>query len=88
MSHVDRSSQPHASHQNEQRPGRIQRLLRWFFGSPFQEMPEPFGDPVPPEIREFEAESDRLSNTPVRDVASPHIGHTRTKPARKNKYRQ
>ena len=88
MSHIDSSSHRHTAHQNKQKPGRIQRLLRWFFGSPFEEMPEPFGDPVPPEIREFEAESERLSHTPVRDVGSPRLGRAHTKPARKNKFRQ
>jgi hypothetical protein len=35
--------------------GTVRRFMRWLFGSPFRDMPEGFGEPMP-EIREFEEE--------------------------------
>ncbi|HBY95975.1 MAG TPA: hypothetical protein DEP84_18810 [Chloroflexi bacterium] len=36
----------------------VQRFLRWLFGAPFEQLPPEFGDPVPPEVRIFEAEAE------------------------------
>jgi hypothetical protein len=37
--------------------GWVHRLAGGFFGAPFRELPAEFGDPVPPELRVFEAKS-------------------------------
>jgi hypothetical protein len=43
----------------------LQRFMRWLFGSPFEELPSEFGDPVPPELRVFEAEAEEIEHHPV-----------------------
>ncbi len=53
--------------------GRVQRFLRWLFGSPFQSMSDVIGDPVPPELRAFEARSEEIVHHPNGQVASPRI---------------
>lgn len=42
--------------------GRVQRFLHWLFGSPFQNQTDVIGDPVPPELRAFEAHSIALAH--------------------------
>ena len=42
--------------------GRTQRFLRWLFGSPFQDESTLLGDPVPPELRAFEARSAEITH--------------------------
>ncbi len=32
----------------------IHRLVRWFFGAPFRQLPPEFGETVPPDLRAFE----------------------------------
>lgn len=56
------------SQSQPKKPNVFQRFLRWLFGSPFQDMGEPFGDTVPPEIRKFEAESVEIAQAPHGDV--------------------
>ncbi len=53
--------------------GWMQRLLRWWFGAPFQELPEEFGDTVPAEWRVFEAEAEDIRRQPQGRV-SPLAG--------------
>ena len=53
--------------------GRVQRFLRWLFGSPFQDMSDVIGDSVPPELRTFEARSEEIAHQPNGKVASPRI---------------
>ncbi len=40
------------------------RLVRWFFGAPFQELPPEFGDPVPPDLRRFEEQAAEVQHHP------------------------
>lgn len=50
-----------------------ERLMRWFFGAPFQELPSEFGDPVPPDLRRFEDQAVDIQHHPqgkVRDTSS------------------
>ncbi len=56
--------------------GRIQRFLHWLFGAPFQGMSDAIGDPVPPELRAFEARSEEIMHHPNGKVASPRT-HSR-----------
>ncbi|MFN8596515.1 MAG: hypothetical protein U0559_10075 [Anaerolineae bacterium] len=42
--------------------GRVQRFLHWLFGSPFENQTDVIGDPVPPELRAFEARSAELAH--------------------------
>ena len=59
--------------------GRVQRLIRWMFGSPFQQMPAVFGDPVPAELRVFEAQAEEIQHRSSGKVAASttHSGQTR-----------
>jgi len=41
-----------------------ERLVRWFFGAPFQELPSEFGDPVPPDLRRFEEQAAAVQHHP------------------------
>jgi hypothetical protein len=59
---------------------RVQRFLRWLFGSPFQDMSDAFGDPVPPEQRVFEARVDEMQHHPVGKTPSSTIHSDRMKP--------
>jgi hypothetical protein len=56
--------------------GRVQRFLHWLFGSPFQNQTDVIGDPVPPELRAFEAHSTELahqvSGQPGKTVTHAH----------------
>lgn len=47
---------------------RFKRFLHWLFGSPFEDLPPAFGDPVPPELREFEAEAEEAQRHPRGEV--------------------
>lgn len=40
------------------------RLVRWFFGAPFEELPPEFGDPVPPDLRSFEEQAVTVQHDP------------------------
>ena len=53
--------------------GRVQRFLRWLFGSPFQDMSDVMGDSVPPELRAFEERSEEMTHHPNGKVASTQI---------------
>jgi hypothetical protein len=60
--------------------GWVQRFLRWLFGSPFQALPPEFGDPVPPDLKAFEAESEEIEHrarTEELPSQSAHARHTR-----------
>jgi|MudIll2142460700_1097286.scaffolds.fasta_scaffold1932563_2 hypothetical protein len=61
---------------------RIQRFLRWLFGTPFEDLGEPFGDPVPPEMHKFEAESDEITHLSRGEVMPKSTHHTRPRPSR------
>lgn len=64
----------------------IRRFVRWLFGSPFEELPPEFGDPVPPELRVFEAEVEEIQHHSVGKVASPAIQEKPTQPARRDEW--
>lgn len=61
------------------------RFGRWLFGSPFRDLPPEFGDPVPPELRVFEAEAEEVQHRP-RGKAEPLAPgrHPQTKPIRRD----
>jgi hypothetical protein len=42
----------------------IQRLMRWFFGAPFRQVPPEFGDTIPPELQAFEAKAEEAQRHP------------------------
>ena len=46
----------------------FQRFIRWLFGAPFEELPSEFGDPVPSELRRFEAEAEEIQHHPQESV--------------------
>jgi hypothetical protein len=43
--------------------GWLHRLAGGFFGAPFRELPTEFGDPVPRDLRVFEAKSQAAQHT-------------------------
>ena len=45
----------------------VQSFIRWLFGAPFRELPPEFGDPVPPELRAFEAEAEKIQHRPLKE---------------------
>jgi len=61
--------------------------LRWFFGAPFQELPPEFGDTVPPELRDFEAETEEAQQHVEGDAPQPPLPHHQpTKPIRPDEF--
>ena len=64
------------SQSRHNKPNAVQRFLRWFFGTPFEDMGEPFGDPIPPEIRKFEAEAEEITHVPRGDTMPKGAQHT------------
>jgi hypothetical protein len=44
--------------------GWLRRFMGWLFGAPFQELPLEFGDPVPPELRAFQAKAEETQHRP------------------------
>jgi len=63
------------------RPGRVQRFLRWLFGSPFQDMSDAFGDPVPPEQRVYAAQVDEMQHHANGKVPAPTFQSDRRRQA-------
>jgi hypothetical protein len=46
----------------------LQRLLRWFFGAPFEHLPPGFGETVPPDLLAFEAKAEEVQRHPSGSV--------------------
>lgn len=65
------------------KPNRVQRFLRWLFGTPFEDLGEPFGGTVPPEIRKFEAESEEIAHLSRGTFMPQGEHHTRSNPSHK-----
>ena len=68
------------------KPGKIKRFIRWLFGSPFEELPEAFGNPVPPELQVFEAEAEEIEHRRYEEPALPSQRRKQTKPVRPDEY--
>ena len=62
----------------------IQCFLRWLFGAPFEELPPQFGDPVPPELRVFQAEAEEVEHHPLGTVSPFPDYYEQTKPIKQN----
>lgn len=62
------------------KPGRVQRFLHWLFGSPFENQTDVIGDPVPPELRAFEARSAELAHQESNrsGKTAPHAHHSKS----------
>jgi hypothetical protein len=59
----------------------VKRVVRWFFGSPFQELPPEFGDPVPADLRRFEEQAAAVQYQPQGRVRVKSLRpKTQTKP--------
>lgn len=58
----------------------LKRVARWFLRAPFENLPREYGDPVPPELREFEAEAE-ASQRKVTEVESPEVHQRPNRPA-------
>jgi len=65
----------------------VERLVRWFFGAPFRELPPEFGDPVPPDLRRFEEQAAAVQHHPQGSVRVSSSGRkTQTKPAQVDEF--
>jgi hypothetical protein len=71
---------------SNKRLGPVRRFVHWLFGSPFEELPPEFGDPVPPEWRVFEAETDEIQRHAEGKVPPASARPGRTKPARRDEW--
>ncbi len=49
--------------QTPKKSGWLRRLAGRFFGVPFRDLPMEFGEPVPPELRVFEAEAEAAQHS-------------------------
>jgi hypothetical protein len=59
------------------------RFFRWLFGSPFQQLPPAFGNPVPADLQVFEAQADEAAHHGLGGVASSvPAHHQKTRPQR------
>jgi hypothetical protein len=64
----------------------LQRFMRWLFGSSSQRLPPEFGDPVPPEIRAFEAEASEVQHrVHEEDPSSSPISSGKTRSVRRDR---
>lgn len=71
--------------QTFEKPGWLQRFLRWLFGAPFQELPPEFGDPVPTELQVFEYQAEEAQHHPRSKIStSTPVHHEQTKPVQQD----
>jgi hypothetical protein len=55
--------------------------------APFEQLPPAFGDTVPPEMRAFEAEADKIQHHAVGQPSLPEQhGHKRSRAARRGSF--
>jgi hypothetical protein len=62
----------------------VEHIARLFFSAPFENLPLPYGDPVPPDLRTFEAEAQALQREVVEQVPMPALHQYHSKPARRD----
>ena len=68
---------------SEQRASWPVRFYRWLFGGPFRQLPPPFGNPVPPELQQFEQETADAQRRAIGGVAQhAPAHHAKSSPAR------
>jgi hypothetical protein len=68
---------------SEQRASWPRRFYRWLFGGPFRQLPPPFGNPVPPDLQQFEAEARDAQLHGIGGVArQAPAHHAKSSPAR------
>jgi hypothetical protein len=60
----------------------VERIARRFFSAPFENLPPEYGDPVPPELRVFEAEAEASQREAHQEIAVPGVHDRRSQPAR------
>jgi hypothetical protein len=61
----------------------IQRVVRWFFGAPFRQLPPEFGETVPPDLLAFKASAAAGQRRPRGSVQPSNSGGSKqTKPHR------
>ncbi len=63
----------------------LQRVAARFLRAPFENLPPEYGDPVPPELRVFEAEAEEARREPAEEIAVPRMHRQRGQPARRDK---
>jgi hypothetical protein len=68
---------------SHKRRNPVKRFVRWLFGAPFEELPPEFGDPVPSDLRVFEAKTEKTQLRAQGKVSPKEpSGHKQTKPVR------
>jgi len=55
----------------------MQSLVRWFFGSPFRQLPPEFGETTPPDLRAFEVAAEEARHNARGNVQI--VGQIRTR---------
>lgn len=60
--------------------GWIRRFVGRFLRAPFRELPAEFGDPVPPELRVFEAEAEAAQHSAHHEEPSSSTQREQTHP--------
>ena len=65
----------------------LRKFIRRLLSAPFEDLPPAFGDPAPPELREFEAEAEEAQRTVREEDAPPtpvpHHNGSNAKPVRR-----
>jgi hypothetical protein len=62
----------------------VEHIARRFFSAPFENLPPEYGDPVPPELRVFEAEAEASQRETREEMGAPEVHDRRSKPARRD----
>ncbi|MCD6290131.1 MAG: hypothetical protein J7M34_06465 [Anaerolineae bacterium] len=70
--------------EHRRKVGWMRRFIHWLFGTPFEELPPEFGDPVPPELQVFEAEAEEARHHVVEEVIQGSPPAEQTKPVRQD----
>jgi hypothetical protein len=73
--------------QTPKKSGWLRRLARRFFGVPFRDLPMEFGEPVPPELRIFEAEAEAAQHSARQEEGSSSTEREQTHPSHQDESR-
>jgi hypothetical protein len=63
---------------------KVARVARRFFSAPFENLPSEYGDPVPPDMRVFEARAEASQREAREEIAISAVHDRRSRPARRD----
>ena len=64
--------------------GSFARVVERFLRAPFESLPPEYGDTVPPDLRQFEAEAEASQRHVVEEIPVPPAHDQRSRPARQD----